>query len=50
MKKLLISAQIFLVSILGNVWRVGLLMCVCIKGLQYFIAKYFQNYFARKKQ
>ena len=30
MKKLLISAQIFLVSILGNVWRVGLLMCVCV--------------------
>ena len=25
-------------------------VCVCIKGLQYFIAKYFQNYFARKKQ
>ena len=24
-------------------------VCVCIKGLQYFIAKYFQNYFARKK-
>ena len=25
-------------------------VCVCIKGLQYFIEKYFQNYFARKKQ